>query len=71
MNIENLTLKGARLVRGYTQRELAKVIGVHPQTISDWEKNPEKVPMSAAKIIVETLGVDYHVFFNNDSTKCR
>lgn len=32
-------LKSERVRLGYTQKELAEVIGVHPISIKNWEKN--------------------------------
>lgn len=37
---EKFTLKQWRNIRGITQKELSKMIGVTPETISAWEQSP-------------------------------
>lgn len=67
-----ITLKQARLMKGFTQREIAKRLGVHVQTYSKMEKHPDSVTIGDAKRICEILGVSYdYIFFNVDSTLSR
>lgn len=67
-----LTLKQARLLKGLTQKEVAKKLGVHVQTYSNMEKNPDDVTIGEAKLISEILGFSYDfIFFSGDSTLSR
>ncbi|MGE6379878.1 helix-turn-helix domain-containing protein [Peribacillus muralis] len=67
-----LTLKQARLIKGFTQRDIATKLGVHVQTYSKMEKQPEEVTIREAKKICEILELSYDfIFFNVDSTLSR
>jgi transcriptional regulator with XRE-family HTH domain len=67
-----LTLKQARLIKGYTQREIANKLGIHVQTYSKMEKHPDEVTIGEAKKICEILDIDYDfIFFNQYSTLSR
>jgi DNA-binding XRE family transcriptional regulator len=66
------TLKQARLLRGYTQREMAEKLKVHVQTYSKMEKRPDDVSIRDAKKICEILSMSYdRIFFNDNSTLSR
>lgn len=41
--MNQISLRAARLDKGYTQEALALKLGLNPKTISDWEN--KKVPM--------------------------
>lgn len=67
-----LTLKQARLLKGFTQRDIANELGVHVQTYSKMEKEPDTVTIGEAKRISEILGLDYdYIFFDRNSTLSR
>ncbi|MGG3798946.1 helix-turn-helix transcriptional regulator [Metabacillus fastidiosus] len=67
-----LTLKQARLLKGFTQREMAHELGVHVQTYSKMEKQPDEVTIREAKKICEILEFSYDfIFFNDNSTLSR
>lgn len=67
-----LTLKKARLLKGFKQSELAERLGVHVQTYRKMEKHPDTVTIGEAKKICEILDVSYdYIFFNQDSTLGR
>ena len=66
------TLKKARILKGFTQRDMAKRLGVHVQTYSKMENHPDTVTIGEAKKICEILGMSYdYIFFNVDSTLSR
>ncbi|MFE7082529.1 helix-turn-helix transcriptional regulator [Priestia megaterium] len=66
------TLKQARLLKGFTQKELAEKLGIHKQTYSKMEKHPDDVTIGDAKRLSEILGFSYDfIFFNNNSTLSR
>lgn len=66
------TLKQARLLKGFKQKEIAQKLGVHVQTYSKMENFPDKVTIGDAKKICEILGMSYdYIFFNTDSTFSR
>lgn len=39
-----ITLEAARKNAGYTQKEVAKMIGVYNQTVSKYEKDSSRIP---------------------------
>ncbi|MDQ0414187.1 helix-turn-helix domain-containing protein [Mesobacillus stamsii] len=61
-----LTLEAARTNAGYTLKEAAVKFGVHPQTLSSYERDSSNVPFS----FIEKVHVVYKVpkeiiFFGN------
>ena len=56
-----ITLRGARVSSGLTVKELAKKIGVTPQTIYNWEQGksePKKNQLIALSEALE-IGIEY------------
>jgi len=51
-----ITLKCARINIGLTQKESAKIFGVHYETIGNYEKDSTNVPMSFYKKIEKAYG---------------
>ena len=47
-----------RKIKGMKQNELAKIIGVTPQTISVWEKGTIKPSANKYQVIAQALGVN-------------
>ena len=41
--VEPVFVRTVRAARGLTQPELARIVGVHPDTVSDWESAPGPV----------------------------
>jgi transcriptional regulator with XRE-family HTH domain len=39
-----LTLKGARINAGYTQKQVADKVNVHEVTVTNWELGHNKIP---------------------------
>lgn len=37
--MKKISIKGARIEKGMTQKEVGDVMGVTPETISNWERN--------------------------------
>lgn len=67
-----LTLKQARLLKGLTQKEVARELGVHVQTYSKMEKQPEEITIGDAKKLSEILNVSFdNIFFTTNSTLSR
>lgn len=50
-----LALRTIRDELGLTQRELAEMVGVQPQTVSNWERGRQGIPEPAAKLIARLL----------------
>jgi DNA-binding XRE family transcriptional regulator len=66
------TLKQARLIKGFTQVQMAKMLGIHVQTYQKMEKYPDEVTVKQAKQLSGILEFSYDfIFFNNDSTLSR
>ena len=52
-----LTLRQWRRARNITQGQMAEKLGVHISTYQNWEKEPEKISVSAAATIMSILNV--------------
>jgi len=64
-----MTLKAARIIKGYTQDELAKMIGVSRATYMAIEKSPDRATIKMAKDISHAVGVPLDdLFFAKDPT---
>lgn len=55
-----ITLKAARVNKGYTQREAAAIIEVTEDTISNWERGKSFPNVPQLKKIEEVYGVTYN-----------
>lgn len=67
-----LTLKQARLLKGYKQIEISAHLGVHVQTYRKIERYPDTATIGEAKKICDFLGISYdYIFFDHDSTLGR
>ena len=64
-----LSVKQARLLSDFTQKAVAEELGVHRQTFSKWELNPDEMPVGKAKEFSALVNrnVD-EIFFNQQST---
>ena len=63
-----LTMKQARIGINATQEDIAKRMGMHPQTYSKLEKHPESVTIEQGKRFCEIVGVCFEdIFFGIDS----
>lgn len=60
-----VTLKAARVNKGLTQEEAAKLIGVSADVISNWERQVSFPDVLQLKVIERVYGVDYqHLIFS-------
>ena len=50
------TLKAARTLAGLTQRQLAVLAGLHPNSVKHWEGSNERIGGFAVRRMVEALG---------------
>ena len=67
-----LTIKQARLLKGFTQNEMAQQLNVHVQTYRNMENHPDEVTIGNANKICDWLEISYNqIFFNVDSTLSR
>jgi DNA-binding XRE family transcriptional regulator len=57
------TLRQHRLLKGYTQEEMAKILEVHRNTYVSWEENPDKISVGNAKRVAITLGMSVNDIF--------
>ncbi len=46
--VEPVFVRTVRAARGFTQPELARILGVHPDTVSEWESAPGPVRIKEA-----------------------
>ena len=52
------TVKETRRAKGISVEKMAKLLGVHPNTYSNWENKPSKISMSYAIKICEIFEKD-------------
>ena len=55
--LDGSKLKSARILRGLTQVQLAAAIGVHPISISQYERGVIEPSLAAARRLAMALGV--------------
>lgn len=56
-----LTMKQARLFKGLSQKETAKMLGIHRQTLGKWEKDAADMTLGKVKEFSELVGLDYEL----------
>ena len=54
---EKLTLRQWRLAREVSMDQMAKGLGIHPNTYAAWEQEPEKIPIGKALKITQLLDI--------------
>ena len=73
MDINNIFSKNLitlRKLKGYSQRELAKKVGISQRMINYYENNPNTIQIQKLKILAESLNVKISTFFNeNDNNE--
>lgn len=55
-----LTLKAARIIKGYTQKEAADLIGISIYTLSNYERGKSYPDVSTLKKIESAYDVSYN-----------
>ena len=64
MTIEKLTMPAARKLKRLTQEDLAKVCGVSPSTVGNWENGTSEISVAKAMLFAEACGLHYdHINF--------
>lgn len=61
-------IKGLRNLRGFTQEEAAKAIGINPRTYCLKEKNPDTFFVSELRKLAIFLEVEEDIFFKDKLT---
>ena len=56
---EEMKIKEYRTIKGYTQREIAKLLGIKQNTYSDKELGKSKFTIDEVKLIKELFKVTY------------
>ena len=56
---EIMKVKEYRMVKGYTQREIAELLGIKQNTYSDKERGKSKFTIDEIKLIKKLLEVTY------------
>ena len=62
-------LKEARKMKGYTQKELADLIGATNTAVSNWENDINKPDMDMIESLCGALSVSPKYFFSNDPSR--
>ncbi|MFK4781405.1 helix-turn-helix transcriptional regulator [Lactococcus petauri] len=67
----NISLKAARINSGLTQTEAAKLVGIHPQTLSKYENDSSEIRNSLVKDLAKiySIPVDYIFLGENHDLK--
>ena len=58
-------LSRIRKMKGYSQRELAKISGISHRMINHYENNPTSVPINKLKILADALDTKITFFFDD------
>ena len=61
-NLPGISLKGARVKEGITQKQLAEMTGVKQHHISEMENHKRSIGKKVAKKFAEVLNVSYKIF---------
>ncbi|MBQ9012308.1 MAG: helix-turn-helix transcriptional regulator [Bacilli bacterium] len=59
-----MKIKEYRIIKGYTQRELAEILGIKQNTYSDKERGKTNFTIDEIKIIKELFKVTYEDLLN-------
>ncbi len=63
-----ITLRAARVNRGLSQVEVAKIIGKNKDTINRYEKNSSKIPRDTIVKLLDLYGFSHDdIFFGKES----
>lgn len=70
--MDKLSIKQVRLAMEFSKEHVASALDVHPNTISNWEEHPDKIPIGKAMALCSVLGIDFkpEYFFGRSATKC-
>lgn len=63
IKVPKITLKAARVNAGLTQKEAAKLIGIHFQTLSKYEEDSSNIPFSLVEKASEIYKLPISCFF--------
>jgi len=63
--IFSTNLARTRKMKGYSQRELAKISGISHRMINHYENNPISVPINKLKILADSLDTKITAFFDD------
>lgn len=61
-------IKAVRNLRGFTQEDVAKRLGMASRTFCKKESNPETFTVGEIKRLAEILGVEEGIFFSENVT---
>lgn len=61
-------IKAVRNLRGFTQEDVARKLGIALRTFCKKESNPETFTVGEIKKLAEILGVEEEIFFSENVT---
>ena len=65
--MKKITMKQARIGINATQEDIAKKMGIHPQTYSKIERQPERATIEQGIDFCKIVGVSFEeIFFGRD-----
>ncbi len=66
MQLEQITLRSARINKNLRQTDVAKILGVNKKTVGSWESGKTKPGIKYIDPICELYGVNYNqIKWNN------
>jgi transcriptional regulator with XRE-family HTH domain len=65
MNMLGDRIREQRIKKGFTQKQLAELIGAKHNSISDWENNKSKPDSNTIKLLMKALDVDANSLFGS------
>lgn len=67
-----ITLRAARVNSGYSQKEAAKLLGIHYQTLASLEKDSSQIPYAIIEKLESVYGVPAdNIFFGFENEFIR
>ena len=64
-----ITMEAARINSGYSQKDAAKLFGVHYQTLAKWEINNSKMPHDKIEMISKIYNIPKSLIFFGDKNE--
>lgn len=69
---KKISLEAARILVGLSQREAAKLFGVHYQTLASWENDSSKIKQRYVQMIPDIYLIDTeNIFFGSKNEFSR
>ena len=65
---EQITMRTARAMNNMTLKDASEKLGVHENTLRNWEKDSTNIPAEKIRRIIDLYGVSFeHLFFGKSA----